>query len=70
MNSDFLLAQPNRSCFLIGSHGGELIYAALVQATFVLFVLLLAVLVPLEQCAQNGARAHDTAAVFMSLGAS
>jgi hypothetical protein len=69
MNSDFLLAQPNRSCFLIGSHGGELIYAVLVQAMFVLFVLLLAVLVPLEQCAQDGAQAHDTVAVFMSVEA-
>jgi hypothetical protein len=36
MNSDFLLAQPNRSCLLIGSHDGELIYAAVAIATFLL----------------------------------
>jgi hypothetical protein len=53
MNSYFLLAQPNRSCFLIGSHDGELIYASLAQVAFLVLVVLLALLLALEQCARR-----------------
>lgn len=54
MNSCFLLAQRNRSCFLIGSHDGELIYACLAQVTFLVLVLqLLPLLLSLKQCARR-----------------
>lgn len=67
MNSCFLLAQSNRSCFLIGSHDGELIYACLAQVTFLLLVwLLLLLLLPVKQdarrrtpCARHCCRIHE-----------
>jgi hypothetical protein len=61
MNSCFLLAQRNRSCFLIGSLDGELIYTCLAQVTFLVLVLVLPLLLPLKQCA----RRRDIVAVFM-----
>jgi hypothetical protein len=45
MISCFLLAQRNRSCFLIGSHDRELIYACLAQVTFLVLLLLAAFVV-------------------------